>query len=271
MLRTYLSATHSHDHVKMDFDARSFLLALSFSRRPQHLVHKVHNTTFMDLWCWVTLCTIIYIGSWACTYISSYTCMSEYVCMDRHIFVFASSSRFSIRVSCQVRFPFLPIWCMFLLHAFCIWRLCKRTEAHKPCRHSLLPKSIQYSFKAMANERENGAERKKLVYTHWHSPEWAGERTKRSEENILYFLLLSAFHWSKTVNFVRQKPRVEQSEIPFEKVAKSHESVWKSRKTVWKKSEPSYLSWYIKDDEARQRCKCKMFYYDGPYAICTTT
>lgn len=119
--------------------------------------------------------------------------------------------------------------------------------------------------------RENGAERKKLVYTHWHSPEWAGERTKRSEENILYFLLLSAFHWSKTVNFVRQKPRVEQSEIPFEKVAKSHESVWKSRKTVWKKSEPSYLSWYIKDDEARQRCKCKMFYYDGPYAICTTT
>lgn len=53
---------------------------------------------------------------------------------------------FSIRVSCQVRFPFLPFCVFFLLHAFCSWRLCKRTEAHKPCRHLLFAKSKHSIF-----------------------------------------------------------------------------------------------------------------------------
>lgn len=113
------------------------------------------------------------------------------------IFVFASSSRFSIRVSCQVccsTFTHFHYECVckcvygFIACILFAWR----TEAHKPYRHSMLRLlRIAFNNSGWCGKNERMNEWEKNAENMW---------TKRGKYFVFFYCLLK-FHSSKTVNF----------------------------------------------------------------------
>lgn len=137
------------------------------------------------------------------------------------------SHHHSIRVSCQVRFSFLPFcvcfFLFFLLHAFCCWRLCKR-NAPKHINHTDV-----YTVRNSTKKVKVKAAR-----------EWSMSETRK----IFCIFIAFCIPLKENSKFSSIPLRWVELKIPFEKdEAKSHESIWKSRKTVWMKR-VVYLSMY---------------------------